>query len=318
MEFSCDLDALEDISVGVENAKEDTRFSSELSFIPTEGYWLSIDPSLGSSGICEIHHGVRRSLNYTVTIDDKSPFKEVLARRDLKSFLADNFGEVEYDLIIIEDAFQGVNPDTTRKLYAINTAIDELILDRTVRCKKFLRINNGVWKRWLFSVDKNNQYSLLKDKLRIQACLEMLGIKEDGKGYQDRLDSIGMLIGYFLVGQYEDPSKKKIKISKSDLCFAYEESEDFITDMARQERGVDDLAITAYCHGNKSITMEFIKECISEAEDPTNVFISMEPVVVGYLLKTLGLTIKSRDGGYFAFWLKKSKYNKIVKELNNG
>ncbi len=315
MEFSLDLCDLEENGVSVENAKEEVPFLAELDFIPREGYWLAIDPSLGSSGVCEICEGVRHSLNYTVTIDDKSPFREVLARRDLKKFLSENFGKVEYNLIMIEDAFQGVNPDTTRKLYAINTAIDELILDGVIRCKKFLRVNNGVWKRWLFTVDKSNQYSLLKDKLRIQACLELLGIKEDGRGYQDKLDSTGMLIGYFLVGQYEEVAKKKLKVSKSDLCFAYEESEDFITDMVRQERGVDDLSITMYCHGNKSITLEFVKDCIVNSESPTDVFISEEPVVVGYLLKTLGLDIKSRNGGYFAFWLKKSKYNKLIKEV---
>ena len=309
MEMSFDLPLEDELPIGNEIKEEENRKISEKSLVTSVGRYLALDISLFRSGICIYDDGQKNVLNYKVPVDENDCFAEVKARRSLKEYLTSIIGGLNFELIMIEDAYQGVNPDTTRKLYALNTAIDELILDGVVECKKFLRVANGTWKRWLYSVDIDGRYRLLNDKARIEACLGLLGVKEEGKGYQDRLDACGMLLGYFLCGYKEERKEKAVSFSYSDICCSYQEDEDFILEEIRQERQEDDLSITRWNIGQKKLSKSLIKKLLED--NPDRVYMTSDMVRVGYLLKEFNLEVTESGLGYFAFWLKRSKYKKL-------
>ena len=298
----------DDLALDSEKSSEENNKFSESSIIPREGFFLGLDISERSSGVCLYKNGEKLLANIELETSETEDFYEVKLRRELKGYLVEFLEGVELDLIIIEDAYQGINPITTRKLYALNTAIDELILDGTVKCKKFLRVANGTWKSWLYSVDKNSTYKGLKDKLRIEKCLELIGIYEYGDGYQDRLDATGLLIGYFLEGYKSDGKKKYKSFSISDICFSHKADIDFITEDVRNERGEDSVELMIVELGQRNLSRELIISFIQK--DPKPVYVFDKEVVLGAFGSRLGIDTDV-DEGYLGFWLGYQKYKKV-------
>lgn len=279
------------------------------SIVPKEGLFLGLDISKNSSGITYIENG-ERIVGNIVLEDTKGVHKEVLLRRALKADLMELVEGKEFDLIIIEDAFVGENADTVRKLYALNTAIDELILDGVCKCKNFVRVNNRQWKSWLSTVDTCGVTKGLNDKEKVRICLEMIGITDDfSAGYQDRLDSTGLVVGYFLKGreiESESGLIRKRKVRLADIEASYEIDSSFLF-YGRDDINTENIELLDYRKIGKGRVIELL------TEHPDRVYATSERVLLGNLGVDLGLDILE-DGGYFAFWInpkKKKKYLEI-------
>lgn len=274
---------------------------------PSNGMYLGLDVSLVSTGVCVVIGGSRVCYNISSLVSGVSSHIEVLERRKLRDELWKLIGGKVFDLVIIEDVYEGVNPSVTRTLYALNTAIDEMILDGLISCKKFIRVDNATWKSWLYSIDEEGLYKSYSDKMRIEACLEMVGIRESGRGYQDRLDATGMLVGYFLCGDKAERycSKslgKRVSFGDIEVCYEFE------------RRDVINLMNMAGVAEHKDVTVrEWSKSKILDllTESPSMGFISGDYVFLGKLGEELGLASYT-GGGVFGFWVKRDKLRKYV------
>lgn len=290
---------------------------SEDSVVPKQGNYLGLDISVNSTGICLYRDGIKTTANVALNYQTGDPHAEVLLRRQLKTDLLELIKGLSFEAIVIEDVFEGVNPDTTRKLYALNTAIDELILDEQIECKHFIRVPNTLWKSWLSSVDANGVYKGFNDKQKIQGYLKLLGIDEgNDKGFQDRLDATGMLLGY-LIGKDTNkgnlPKAKSIRVKFDDIMFAYELDTDLIVMQAAYESEEANVVFIR----DKKITKKAIIDYISS--DVGTVFITAEPIRLGLLAETLNIELLNTKG-YFGFWLNdkmKAKYLKKQQKLGS-
>lgn len=286
---------------------------SESNIVP-KGLYLGLDISKESTGVCVYKDGIRYSGNIKVTANINSPHSEVLLRRSLKQSLLSElieFTNQTFDLVVIEDVFEGVNPETARTLYALNTAIDELILDENLKTREFVRVNNRKWKSWLFWLDAEGKWKGYNDKVKIAEILKSLGIDEYGPGCQDRLDAAGMLIGYFLQ-KAKTPDKKdipepKYAISFSDLEYAYETDVDFIKDYIYEEREVCNIFVL----DTIKLSKKFMTSTVSA--NLGGVFVTGNPISLGFFGDQLKLSVLP-EGGYFAFWLKKRVYDKLLRK----
>lgn len=275
---------------------------NEDTLVPKNGCYLGLDISKSSTGITIYEDGVRFQYNFELKVDENSPYKEVLLRRDLKSKLRPYILGKHFEAIIIEDVFAGDNPDTTRLLYALNTAIDEMIVDSELFCKDFVRVNNREWKKWLSRVDTDHLAKGYNDKERVRIYLELLGIKDEGKGYQDRLDSCGMILGY-LLRKDKNAKRNRVNVLRSDIDFFYEiDKEDIYEKVKNRE----------FCFiKDTRFTLKSIKGYLNSG-DADIVYISDSPVLLGTLGDSLGLGLIS-EGGYFGFCIKESKLDKFKK-----
>ena len=312
MDFELDDFEIED---AVEDSEEKVKEFSELSeetIIPKNGVFLGLDISQNSSGICIYRDGEKFVYNSAVVYEKGNPHAEALIRKQLKEDLLEVINGSELDLIVIEDVFEGSNAEVVRKLYALNTAIDDLIIEGKVKCKEFIRVQNSTWKSWLSVVDTNGEYKGYSDKEKIQGYLSMLGVYEDGEGFQDRLDATGMILGYFLKGnspEYNENIKKKaLKLSFSDIEFDYEPDPDLITMTAAYDCEEANVIFINDTRISKKKILEYMSEDISA------IFITSEPIRLGLLADTLGLNILE-DGGYFGFWLSERAQKKYKKRL---
>lgn len=305
-----ELDFLED-NIGKENTVEISSITfenpSENNLIPRDGFFLGLDISENSTGVCLYENGEKVSANIYLETPANSDFREVRLRRELKENLATLIKGKSFNLIIIEDAFQGINPSTTRLLYALNTAIDELILDKVCSCEKFLRVSNKTWKSWLFTIDSEGMFKGLKDKIKIEKCLELLGVHDEGEGYQDRLDSCGMLLGYFLCKDRVIEKSTKKRVAFEDIDYEYQEDIDLAVMDIRSEIGSVSLSFVDEPSWSKKKMLDYL------TENPSQVFVTKDLVRLGFLADKLGLPYFA-EGAYFAFWVKPKKLKKYVKE----
>ena len=313
-----DMDLEEGTSGSSESVEVKYESLSEESIIPRVGTFLGLDISQNSSGICIYHNGEKTTYNSGVNYDETDKFAETRMRFELKEDLLTVIDGKPLDLVVIEDVFEGNNPEVVRKLYALNTAIDELILEGKVVCKDFVRVQNVTWKRWLSVVDSNNSCKGLNDKEKIQGYLSLVGVEEKGEGFQDRLDATGMLIGYFLHLSKKSVSggvSTDVRVSFEDVVVAFEQDEDSVNIDAYYSRG-DDIEVV-YIQDSK-ISKKLILEYLSS--DVFTVFITANPVHLGLMAKTLNINVLE-DGGYFGFWLNPKaikKYTKRIKKCVNS
>lgn len=282
---------------------------TEESIIPKTGYYLGLDISQNSSGICLYANGVRNTYNSKVDYDKNDVFAEARMRKQLKQDLLEVINGNELKLIVIEDVFEGANAEVVRKLYALNTAIDDLILDGLVVCKDFVRVQNGVWKSWLSVVDSNKDLKGFNDKEKIQGYLKILGIEEYGDGFQDRLDATGMVVGYFLnkANGGTVAVEKKKRVNFKDVSVVYEEDIDLV--IMGMAYGNEENVNVSYFEGKK-ISKKLMIDYLTE--NPDMLFISKDKVNIGLLAEELGLPIYE-NGGYVGFWIDSNKKKKYLK-----
>lgn len=286
----------------------DLNLITEDSIIPESGTFLGLDISESSTGVCVYERGVRRTYNFSLNLGEKSVHSEALLRRCLKENLRGIILGKYFDVVIIEDVFQGINASTTRVLYALNTAIDEMILDEEVTCGKFFRVSNQTWKSWLYAIDIGGYTKGMNDKLRIETCLSMLGITESGEGFQDRLDATGMVLGYLIDPEGAEKKlnmKDKKKVSLEDVVFSYcAEDYDVFEDM--MSYGIEHYKSVSEKRWSKSKIIEYL------TEDPSVAYMTSEYTLLGNLADSLDLPL-IEGGGLFAFWVKPNKINKYLK-----
>lgn len=307
MEMSDVLD-FDDEVIEIQENKVVVEALSEKSVVPKEGQFLGLDISETSTGVCIYENGVKHTSNFSLNLCEDSQHQEVLLRRDLKSKLSKLIWNTHFDLIIIEDVFQGVNPTTTRLLYALNTAIDEMILDGELTCSKFMRVSNQTWKSWLFKIDTMGMTKGLNDKLKIETCLSMLEVTEVGKGYQDRLDATGMLLGYFICKddvkkKEEKESKKRVVFDDIEFCFE-SEKEDVLFQMGAAD--VEEYEEVTVKRWSKSKMLDYL------TDNPNYAYMSSDYIVLGKLGDELNLPM-IEGGGILGFWVKRKKLKKYIK-----
>lgn len=132
-------------------------------------------------------------------------FAECKMRRDFKSKLTEIINGRSFEHCIVEDVYGGDNFDTVRKLLALNTVIDDLILDGVCHVDNFYRWSESQWLSCARTLYK--QTGKLRSKVEIQGILEYLGYdflarnqdlsEADKKAifYEDKCDACGMLLG---------------------------------------------------------------------------------------------------------------------------
>lgn len=263
-----------------------------LDALLAQGYsLLALDLSYSSTGVSWVLDGELSSGNIYLTEDvtTEDELYEARIRLQLKNDLLEAFQGIHWDCIIIEDVFFGVNPKTYRQLVSLNTAIDELVLEGSLSADQVLRIQNKTWKSWLKPLLPGTRSGYLNDKVFIQEALATLGIYEEGRGYQDRLDSQGMILGWLLQRDegLEPETKKKVLWSQVSWSFTEKKpSEGTPVSLTRP-------------------TKEKLRSFLSErgASSGEKFFLS-DPLSLGVFGSEIGAAVFPPPGGYLSFWKK--------------
>ncbi len=207
------------------------------SLLKEMGTSLALDISKNSTGISFWKNGELHVSNYHIPVEftDSDPFSEIKMRLDFKKHLTSLFSGEHFDTIIVEDVFGGDNFTTVRKLLALNTVIDELVVEKVITVENFYRQSNQTWKSNMRSIYKVGKG--LKDKFEIEQVALHLGFgyalehqsdtdaQKSKEGYQDILDATMMLCSVSALKNSEIKTKKSSRIKKSDIEF------DFIEDL---------------------------------------------------------------------------------------
>lgn len=177
---------------------------------------LSLDLSKTSTGIAYWNGQILETFNLKSSIKDlDSPYSVGLRMQELKNYLLVEVlkGEVELDMLCVEEALLGNNAKTSSVAYALNFTLDYLLAEGVLRAKRFFRVSNKTWKATLRSetgVAPLKRAVWSKDnaeKEEILLCLQELAHPWANKwreydsfevylksGYQDQLDAVGLAI----------------------------------------------------------------------------------------------------------------------------
>ena len=167
---------------------------------------LALDISMNSTGVFCFHENTAHSYNLSpLEYDKDSPHSEVLLRRSFLPALLPTLPTTVFEFIALEDSFSGRNQKTARNLYALNTAVDEGILDGALHTSHFCRVNNASWKRTLTAnyphLKRYSAKKLVTEALSVLmwespiSCEDYLrSLNPTPKGIQDRRDSFGVAL----------------------------------------------------------------------------------------------------------------------------
>lgn len=193
--------------------------------------------------------------------DNSDYFGDYKMRLSLKNHLKEIVGGMEFNYCIVEDVYGGENYDTVRKLIVLNTVIDELIFEGTVKVTHFYRWLKTMWFKYFKLYYKTRKN--IKSKIATQDILGYLedefylqhrdleNHKKEEIFFEDICDSTAMLCGLALyVSLGEEKAEKKNKISMKNIKMTYiEYEEDYLAiddDRMRTEAWVD----VETCHKN--------------------------------------------------------------------
>lgn len=203
-----------------------------LSLFKTIPSGIGLDIAKNHSGIC-IWNGESIE-QYGFALDDfdkKDPFAEYKMRRQFKQKLSEIIKGRYFEHCIIEDVYGGENFDTTRKLLALNTVIDELIFEHCCTVNKFYRWNEPKWSSATRSIYK--QRGRLKSKIETQGLLEYLEYdyylehKDDKPAvkkeifFEDICDATAMLLAVVANETLNLNIAKQSSIKMSDIKMIY-------------------------------------------------------------------------------------------------
>lgn len=203
-----------------------------LSLFKTIPSGIGLDIAKNHSGIC-IWNGESIE-QYGFALDDfdkKDPFAEYKMRRQFKQKLSEIIRGRYFEHCIIEDVYGGENFDTTRKLLALNTVIDELIFEHCCTVNKFYRWNEPKWSSATRSIYK--QRGRLKSKIETQGLLEYLEYdyylehKDDKPAvkkeifFEDICDATAMLLAVVANETLNLNIAKQSSIKMSDIKMIY-------------------------------------------------------------------------------------------------
>lgn len=316
MGFSFDIEeSLEELDVGIDfsqvvngdtlkarEVKEDSGVRTYNSLgvkdlLPKQGLHLGLDISKNSTGIALVGSGSYDTVSLPLNYDSSSEFAEVLGRRTLKSLLEGLYSGYHFDTVVVEDVFVGENASTARLLYSLNTAIDELILDGIITCSAFVRVNNQTWKSWLWGIESQVGKGL-DDKERTRLVMEYLGVSESGSGYQDRLDALGMLVGYFykVMDMSSLPVVESLRWNQLDMVVVRGTE-----DLGTVPTNYSSLPVEVVSLGSKLLTKELVKYYLGLHSGRLVVFESVKNLPI--IAREWGLTYTGV--GTLAVWRKK-------------
>lgn len=185
---------------------------------------IGLDKSKNGTGISiwngsEVeHYGFGLEIDY----DKADPLSEIKMRREFRDKLIPIVKGKHFEVAIVEDVFGGKSFDTTRKLLALNTVFDELILDGVCTVGEFYKWENTLWKKYFRKICKIKGYP--DDKTEIQKIFEYLqypyymtqiNSESRDKQFQDKLDSLGMLCALSVFkGEGGKIPKKKLRLTQ--------------------------------------------------------------------------------------------------------
>lgn len=177
---------------------------------------LALDLSKTSTGIAYWDGQTLETYNLKSSIKDlDSPYSVGLRMQELKDFLLVKVlqGEIELDMLCVEEALLGNNAKTSSVAYALNFTLDYLLAEGVLKAKRFFRVSNKTWKATLRSetgIAPLKKAVWSKDnaeKEEILLCLQELAHPWANKwrefdsfevylksGYQDQLDAVGLAI----------------------------------------------------------------------------------------------------------------------------
>lgn len=199
------------------------------------GTSLALDISKNSTGISFWKDNELHVSNYHIPVEytEEDPFCEIKMRLDFKKHLTEMFSGESFDTIIVEDVYGGDDFTTVRKLLALNTVIDELVVEGTISVEHFYRQGNQTWKSNMRSIYKAGKG--LKDKFEIEQVALFLGFgyalehrsdtnaQKAKEGYQDILDATMMLCSVSALRNTNIKTKNSSRLKKSALEFDFVE-----------------------------------------------------------------------------------------------
>lgn len=198
---------------------------------------LALDLSKTSTGIAYWNGSELQTFNLKSSIKDSDKSYSVgLRMQELKDFLLVKVlrGEVELDMLCVEEALLGNNARTSSVAYALNFTLDYMIAEGLLKPKRFFRVSNKSWKATLRQetgvapLKKANWSKNNPDKEEILQCLQALAHPDAAKwrdftsfesylksGIQDQLDALGLAI--HCVKVYGLEQQPHILSKKTDL-----------------------------------------------------------------------------------------------------
>lgn len=212
---------------------------------------IGLDIAKNHTGICIWEDNEVKTYGFKLEEYDKSDyFAEYRMRANFKKKLKEIVQGKHFEFCIVEDVYGGDNFDTTRKLLALNTVMDELIFDGVCTVNNFVRWSATKWMSYFRMIYR--QKGKLKSKVETQGILEYLNfdfymknkdLSEKEKKdifFEDICDATAMLCGMIMKQNTDLNLAKSISVKLSDVKMLYIESlEDIysIRDKRVQEEG---------------------------------------------------------------------------------
>ena len=211
---------------------------------------IGLDIAKNHTGVFVWYGGKIEEHGFALPEYDKSdPHAECRMRRALRHYLEPIVKGRHFEHCIVEDVYGGDNFDTTRKLLALNTVIDDLIFDGVCTVDNFYR-----WKesQWLSNFRLfYRQKGRWKSKIETQNILEYLEYqfyldhKDDTNAekkrifFEDICDACGQLLSVVGYLYLRDKTEHKVTVKMSDVKLCYiEDMDDF--DVAKDKRVRED------------------------------------------------------------------------------
>lgn len=277
---------------------------------------LALDIAPNHTGIVVWNGQDTEEYHFVVgTFDKDDAFGEAKMKRAFRQELLNIVEGKHFQVVVVEDWFVGSNADTVRKLAALNTVIDELLMDGLCTYEEFYRWKEGEWHKRAMSISK--QKTGIKDKLKTQALLEELeyafylehmldsdSIKKE-ICFEDICDACGMLLAVVAEKNFQIDSVKSKSIKLSDIKMHFIEGREGVNDIKGLHIQEDDLRGVELDYKNLE---ESVKRQVKTY--PDDILISPLPVSK---LGLFGLNNKFKfyasDDTYLVFYLKKKKTN---------
>lgn len=251
-----DEDVFFDTPTSTEHIEMDSlTVESILSSIQTG---IGLDISKNHTGICIWENGEVKLYGFKLNEYDSSDYHaEYRMRLDFKNRLKEIVKGKHFDLCVVEDVYGGDNFDTTRKLLALNTVIDELIFDGVCSCDEFIRWQSSKWLSGFRMIHKVK--GKLKSKFETQAILGYLNfgfylqtkdLSESEKCeifFEDKCDATAMLCGVIMKKNSDISVTKRSVVKMADIKMVYiEYMEDSynISDKRIQDDGFVSVSLT--------------------------------------------------------------------------
>lgn len=237
---------------------------------------IGLDISKRSTGCVIWYNGVLEKhqivLSKDVNITD-DPYAEEKMRREFRTKLLEVVNNRNFEYAVVEGVFGGENFDTVRKLLALNTVFDGIILDGLCEVKNYYKKSNKEWKKYLGKIIHID--GAPTDKYKIQKVMEYLGYdyylennnlsnaQKESIGFQDILDATGMLCALSVELDTNIDKKKEKKVPFNKLNIRYYDSEDEFEYDDRMTR-IQETGVTIVTCNNVKDIKKFIVDTVNE------------------------------------------------------